>query len=236
MEDQDRRVIFNDEYKPASTVLGETFENWYYYQHDIPTKKVWTVFVEGHTYNLPVVNRSILFRWMIPDCPNLYSPDDRFSPEAKKAGIYRLTYGKPYQKNDALGSVDEEYIKKVAKGLVEVDKGFMEDLNDAVKRTFTFNAWKIPHIDVRLDVVDDAEFAILTKFHGGPTAEKIDEYVRKKKEAQEAEKTKSLDVVKDKLRSLPDYLSILRELVQEKITTDEAIERAGSPGILIKGI
>lgn len=236
MEDQDKKVIVNDDYKPASEILGEGFDNWYYYQHDIPTKKVWQVYVEGHTYKLPIVNRSFLFRWVIPAEPNLYSESDRFDPGARKTGIYRLTYGKPFQKTDALGVVDEGYIKQVAKGLIEVDQPFIENLNDAMKRTFTFNTWKIPYVDVRIDVVADSEFPLLSQFHQGHTAAKVVELVNKKKAAQEEEKTKSLEIVKDKLRELPDYLSILRQLVQETISADQAIEATANRGIFTKGI
>ena len=236
MEDQEKKVIVNDEYKPVSEIFGEGFDNWYFYQHDIPTKKVWQVYVEGHTYNVPIVNRSILFRWVVPANPNLYSENDRFDSEARRVGIYRLTYGKPFQKTDALGSVDEGFIKKVAKGLVEVDQSYVEDLNDAMKRTFTFNTWKIPYVDVRLDVVADSEFSVLHQFHSGQTAAKVVELVENKKAAQESEKSKSLEIVKDKLRSLPDYLSILRQLVQEKISAEEAIAVTGNRGIFTKGI
>jgi len=236
MEAQDKYVILNDEYKPASEILGEDFPNWYYYQHDIPTKKIWQVYIENHTYNLPIVNRAILFRWIVPERPNLYSENDRFDSEARKAGIYRLTYGKPFQKTDALGVVDEEHIKDVAKGLVEVTDDYLQELNDAMKRTFTFNTWKIPYVDVRLDVVNEKEFPLLTQFHQGQITEKVTEMVNNKKASQEDEKNKSLELVKDKLRSLPDYLSILRQLVRENISADEAIAVTGNRGIFTKGI
>lgn len=229
MEDQEKNILLSDDYKPASELLGEGFDNWYFVENSIPTKKNWQVFINGHTHNLPIENKSILFRWFVPASPNLYSEADAFSPEDRKVGIYRLTCGEKFEIND-------EEIKKLAKGVIKADRDYLTKLNALIAKTVTFNTWKIPYADVRMDHVPDNRFDSLFELHEGSVRSKITELVEKKKQAQSEEKIRLLGEVKERLRAQPDYLSILRQLVREEVTVDEAIRQTQDRGIITKGI
>jgi len=165
----------------------------------------------------------------VPERPNLYSEEDSFSADDRKVGIYRLTCGEKFKLN-------EEELKALAKGVITAERDYLTKINTLIAKAVTFNTWKIPYADVRMDHVPEIRFESLFDLHEGFVRGKVTELVETKKKAQSDEKIRLLEQVKEKLRAQPDYLSILRQLVREEMTIDEAIRQTQDRGIIIKGI
>jgi hypothetical protein len=227
LEKKDIEILLTDEYFPASKYLGEGFDNWYYHEHLVQSEKKMQIFVNGHTHNLPIVSRSIIFKWLMPQKPFLYSEEDFYSDSDRKAGIYRLSVGEKI-------SISEKELKEIAKGYVKIDSDYLKKLQELVEKSFTFYSLKIPIVNIRLDEIPDSSFNHLYEIHTGSWVSKIKEIEEQQKEAQEKAKIKSLLQVKDTLSSFPDYLSILKDLVSGKISINEVESK--NVGIFVKGI
>jgi len=227
LEKKDVEILLSDEYFPAYKYLGEGFENWYYHEHLIPSDKKLQVFINDHTHNLPIVSRSIVFKWLMPQKPFLYSDEDFYTEQDRKIGIYRLSVGDKIV-------ISEKELKDIAKGHVKIDNEYLKKLQDLAEKAFTFFAIKIPIVNIRLDEIPDSSFNYLYNIHTGSSSLKVKEIEENQKELQEKEKIKSLLQVKDTLASLPDYLSILKDLVSGKTNIEEA--QKNCTGIFVKGI
>lgn len=226
-DQNDAQILLADEYVPVEKYLGEEIPNWYCYEHFVASDKKLQVYVNNHTHNLPIVSRSLIFKWMMPSRPSLYSDEDFYSDQDRKAGIYRLSVGQPL-------SISDEEIKNIAKGFVKVDADYLAKLNQMVSKAFVFHAYKIPIINIRLDEIPDSAFDSLYEIHTGSWAEKVKEIEAEQRRVQQEKKEKSLLQVKDTLKTYPDFLSILKDLVSEKLPIEE-VEKNLS-GIFVKGI
>ena len=227
---QERALFFSDQYKPVADLFGEEIPNWYYLDHLIPSEKKEQFIINGHVHNISVVNHAFLLRWIMPSYPNLYSSKDFYSFDDRRVGYYRFMVGEQF-------SISNEEIRRIAKGERVVDDGYLQKINDYVKRSFVFNTFKIPMPDVRIDELSDTDFEKMLCIHTGSAQESAKKLQAERKAQTKDQKEKLLVQVKELLKSYPDYLSILRRLVSEEISIERAIELTQStPGIFRKGI
>jgi len=226
---KDTEILFNNQYYPVFKVLKQEFPNWYCYEHFIPSGKRVQVVIDNHAHYLTVHNHAYVFRWMMPQRPFLYSADDFYSDSDRQVGIYRFTPG-----NENIKMTTEQ-IKDIAYGVVEIDDAYLKKMNEAMQKAFTFFAFKIPVLDMRVDVLLDSDFGPLFDLHPtGKALVEVQNVIESYKRKQDEQRTKLLDKVKEQLSTYPNYLSILRDLLQEKLTIEEAIAQAGNK-IFMKG-
>ena len=95
---------------------------------------------------------------------------------------------------------------------------------------------KIPYLDVRYDSIPDAELDSFVSFHKGKTAEQASLMAKKIKDAENEQKESLLQDVKATLGSRPDYLSILKQVVLEEISIEQAMQVTGNSGVFQKGV
>jgi len=165
---------------------------------------------------------------MMPKSPCLYSVDAKYSDEDLKSLLFRFTVGEePF-----LMSIEE--IKKIARGEIKVSQEFVADINEKMNKTFSFNVWKIPVVHVS---TDEYVFTNAWTIYEGRELHKAQSLEQELTLALETKKKKLLDEAKERIKQYPDYLSIVRKLIQSKISFEEAINEAGpASGIIVKGI
>ena len=227
---EDKEILYGN-HEPASKMLGDDIdENWQYVEFTVPTPKIHQAFVNGHTHNLPVVQRAYVFRWRMPEAPNLYSEGDRIDAIGIKSGFFRFTIGEKFH-------ISDDEVKEISSGLKKVEAGYLLKLDEAVKHAFVFNTLKIPYMDVRVDEVRQESFGKLYDIHKGQHKKTVHGLVEKMKDIQSLQLAKYFSEVKQKIKEQPNYLLILRDVVQKKLTIEDAIERTSKyPGIFVKGI
>lgn len=226
---RDKEILYSNEYRPAEVYLGEPMPNWYCLEHLVPSDKKHSLYLNAHVHNLPVVSHAYLFRWLMPANPVIYSDEDKYSEVDRKVGLYRFTVGERFV-------ISEDEVRLIATGEKRVDQEYLDRLNRYMEKSFLFNALKIPLVDVRVDEVVASAFDSIYEIHNGKTAAEARRVQQKRALDEQEQKLKLLEQVKNTLKSYPDYLSILRRLVAEEMTIDQAIELTGSAGIFTKGI
>lgn len=226
LDEQDKEILLNKKYKPVSELFGEGIKNWYYYDlyTDSPKKEV--VQVNGNIHKIPVRGHVYIFRWMMPKNPCVYGLEDVCSDEAIRLGIFRYTVGG----NPFLMSEDE--IKKIARGEISVSQDYIQNIRKQMEKVFKFDTWKIPVVHVSADEwVFTGAWGMYEGFEKDRALALEQNLILK----QEEKKKLLLEDVKGRLESFPDYLSIVRSLVQEKISMESAVQQVG-PNIIVKGI
>ena len=227
---EDREILFDSEYKLASDLLGDVDENWKYLSFDTPIKDDVLQILDGQSYNIPVVNRAYVFRWMMPHAPNLYSENDRIDAIGIKTGFFRFTIGEKFQ-------IPEEDIENIASGLVEVDNSYLLKIQEYADKAFVFNSLKIPHLRVHVDELDEKIVPSLYENKSAEWKKGINQTLEKLRDEQSEKLARYFSEVKQSIKEQPDYLLILREVVQEKISIEDAIETTNKyPGIFKKGL
>lgn len=226
---KDKDILLSDEYKPVQALLGDNIPNWYYLEHLVPTDKRQPVYLNGHVHNIPIVSHAFVFRWIMPANPVIYSEEDTYSPIDRKVGMYRFTIGERFV-------ITDEEVRKIALGEKKVDQGYLDRLNRYMEDSFLFNTFKIPMLDVRVDEIVESEYDKILGIHNGKTAAVARSIKAKRLSDEQKQKSELLEQVKNTLKTYPDYLSILRRLVSEEMTIDQAIQLTSSAGIFTKGI
>lgn len=225
-----KEFFVGDGWSPASEILqGDCSPEWFYKEKVYPTDKKKQVYLDNHAFNLPIESHSIVFRWIIPTKPNLYTSDWEVPADYRMASVMRLTTG------EWLG-LSEQDLKEVREGRATMPKEKLALISQMLQKSFLFNGLKIPYLEVRWDAVSETDLEGFVAFHTGKTAEQAVLIADTLKQDQENQKIKLLQNAQDALQSKPNYLSILRDVVAEKISIETAIQMTGNSGVFQKGI
>jgi len=214
---------------PSNDLLDSDFPEWFYKETVFQTEKKKQVYLDGHTFNLPLESHSYVFRWIMPQKPNIYKPDWEIPNDYRMASVLRFTVGEWF-------GLTEQDLNEVREGRANLSRDKLAHISKVLENSFLFNGLKIPYIEVRCDWVSDKELQNFIDFHQGKTAEQAFLITKNVKESQIKQKRELLRSVTDTLRSKPNFLSILRDVVGEKISVEDAVEMTGNSGIFQKGV
>lgn len=218
-----------DGWSPADQILDGSFPEWWYKITAYPTEKKKQIYLDSHTFNLAVESKSVVFRWIMPKKPNIYSESWEIPEDYRMASVMRFTVGD-------WGGLTEQDLQEVRSGRGKIERDKLARISDLLQRSFLFNGLKIPYLDVRYDSIPDSELESFVSFHTGKTAEHATLMVKKLKDAENEQKESLLQDVKATLGSRPDYLSILKQVVLEKISIEQAMQVTGNSGVFQKGV
>lgn len=225
-----KEFFVGDGWSPASEILsGGCSPEWFYKEKAYPTDKKKQVYLDNHAFNLPLASQSIVFRWIIPTKPNLYHSEWEVPSDYRMASVMRLTTGEWF-------GLTEQDLKEVREGRSTMSKDKLAIISEMLQKSFLFNGLKIPYIEVRWDIVSDDDLNSFITFHSGKTAEQAVLIANTLKSAQENQKQQLLQNVQSTIKSKPNYLSILRDVVAEKISVETAIQMTDNSGVFQKGI
>jgi hypothetical protein len=216
-------------WSPAESILSAPFPEWWYKESTYPTDKKKQVYIDSHTFNLAVESKSIVFRWIIPKKPGLYSDSWEVPEDYRMASVMRLTVGE-------WGELTEKELQEVRTSRGSIEKEKIAKISELLQRSFLFNGLKIPYLDVRYDSVSQSEIERMVSFHTGKTAEHATLMANKLKDEEKRQKESLLQDVKATLGSKPDYLSILKQVVLAQISIEEAMRITGNSGVFQKGV
>jgi hypothetical protein len=145
------------------------------------------------------------------------------------ASVLRFTVG------EWTGLTDDD-LKEIREGRDSLSKERLSQLSKMIEKSFLFNGLKIPYIEVRWDSISETELQKFIEFHSGKTAGLASLMVEDIKQAQAKRKDELLQNARDTLRSKPAFLSILRDVVSEKISIETAMEMTGNSGVFQRGV
>lgn len=215
-------------WSPAEQLLGTTVPCWWFKSIAHPTEKKKHLYLDSHVFNLPVESQSIVFRWIMPKNPGLYSESWEVPEDYRMASVMRFTVGE-------WGPLTEHDLKEVRESRLSISKERLTQLSDILQRSFLFNGLKIPYLDVRYDAVVQSELDRFVSFYNGKTAEIASLMAQKVKDEENSKKQSLLAEVKTTLESQPKYLSILQDVVSGKVSIDSAIQITGN-AVFQKGV
>jgi hypothetical protein len=225
-----KEFFVGEGWAPAGEVLsGDCLPEWFYKEKIYPTDKKKQIYLDNHAFNLPVESRSIVFRWIIPTKPNLYSAEWEVPADYRMASVMRLTTGEWF-------GLTEHDLKEVRDGRASIPKEKLALISKMLQKSFLFNGLKIPYLEVRWDTVSNKDLDNFVLFHTGRTAEQAVLIANTLKDDQEKQKTELLRDALSTLQSKPNYLSILRDVVAERISVETAIQMTDNSGVFQKGI
>jgi hypothetical protein len=227
--DMSKDFFVGDGWSPTTSVLETDFPEWVCKQTVYQTDKKKQIYLDGHTFNLPVESRSIVFRWLMPKKPNIYSPEWEVPEDYRMASVMRFTIGEWF-------GLTEDDLKEVRESRVSIPRERLSQISKMLEKSFLFNGLKIPYIEVRWDSVSEIELNSFINFHVGKMGEQALFIANNIRDAEFAQKKELLGSALSTLQSKPAYLSILRDVVEQRISIETAIEMTGNSGVFQKGV